>query len=221
MSRAVRTRAVKSDAPAAPSKSEQTRQRILDSAAIVLAERGYTHTRLSDVARQAGSHAGGIYYYFESREALVEELLRVCTEHALSELRAALAALPADATSEEKIVAAARSQLAGIMSNDPYILAYNKIFLQVPEDVQIRHREILRSFFAIWRDLIREGQANGEIRVDLSPAVIRLTISGAIQWAVQWASARHGTADELARQMVDLLLHGALSRQAGAPAGPA
>lgn len=197
-----------------PSKSELTRQRILDSAAVVFAERGYAHARLSDVARQAGSHAGGIYYYFASREALVEEVLRICTERALADLRAELDKLPANASAAQRIVAGARSQLAGIMSNDPYIIAYNHIFLQVPEDVRLRHRKVLQGYFGIWRNIIRDGQASGELRSDLKPSIIRLTITGAIQWATQWAVSGKDTPDDLAQQMVDMLLHGALSQPA-------
>jgi alkylation response protein AidB-like acyl-CoA dehydrogenase len=37
-----------------PTKSERTRQRILDAAAEVLAERGYADARLTDIAGRAG-----------------------------------------------------------------------------------------------------------------------------------------------------------------------
>ena len=55
------------------SKSARTRQRILDAAAHVLSRKGYAGNRLADVAEHAELQAPAIYYYFSSREELVEE----------------------------------------------------------------------------------------------------------------------------------------------------
>src|SRR5690242_10810093 len=57
------------------SKSIARRQRILDAAARALAEQGYSEAKLSDIAEEAGTHAGSLYYYFPSREHLMEEVL--------------------------------------------------------------------------------------------------------------------------------------------------
>jgi AcrR family transcriptional regulator len=67
-------------------KSELTRQRILDAAAKVFRSNGYSGARLSDIAALAGIQTGSMYYHFDSREALVEEVLHlgiaVACEHA-------------------------------------------------------------------------------------------------------------------------------------------
>ncbi len=58
------------------SKSVRTRTRILDAAARVLSTKGYAGTRLSDVAKAADLRAPpAIYYYFDSRETLIEEVM--------------------------------------------------------------------------------------------------------------------------------------------------
>ena len=57
------------------SKSARTRERILDAAAHVLSRKGYAGTRLSDVADQAEIQAPAIYYYFPSRDDLIEEVM--------------------------------------------------------------------------------------------------------------------------------------------------
>ena len=63
-------------APAdALSKSARTRSRILNAAAHVLSVKGYAGTRLSDVAEYAELQAPAIYYYFPSREDLIEEVM--------------------------------------------------------------------------------------------------------------------------------------------------
>lgn len=189
-------------------KSELTRQRILDSAARVFAQRGYAHTRLTDVAREADSHAGGIYYYFASREALVEELLRISTQRSVSLIREALDSLGSDATTFDKLRTAICAQLAGILAEDSYDIAFNKIYPQVPESILLRHRKIMREYFEIWRGIIRQGQAAGEIRTDVDAAVMRLTIVGAIQWAVEWAKPQTASAEVLGNQIANLFFSG-------------
>ena len=54
------------------SKSAATRVRILDAAAQVLSAKGYAGLRLTDVAAQAEIQAPAIYYYYASRDELIE-----------------------------------------------------------------------------------------------------------------------------------------------------
>jgi AcrR family transcriptional regulator len=194
-----------------PRKSDLTRQRILDAAAKIFAQRGYGHTRLGDVALESDSHAGGIYYYFASREALVEEVLRACTMRSVDQMKEALGALPPDATAGQQLMVAATTQLAGIMGKDFYNLAFNRIYPQVPEDVRRRHQPVLREYFDIWRKIIRDGLDAGHIRGGIDSAVMRLTIVGSLQWAAEWASSSHGTPEALAKQMMSMFFYGILT----------
>src|ERR1700683_5084919 len=56
-------------------KSERTRERILDAAAAAFRERGFAATRLSDIADRAELQAPSIYYHFGSKEELIEVVL--------------------------------------------------------------------------------------------------------------------------------------------------
>src|SRR5690348_2514401 len=51
--------------------SEETRQRILDTALVLFRERGFEETTLREIAKAAGLSLGAAYYYFHSKEALV------------------------------------------------------------------------------------------------------------------------------------------------------
>src|SRR5215471_5472503 len=75
------------------------REQILDAAAKVFARRGYTSTTLSEIAEEVGSAgAGSLYYHFESREHLIEEVLRRGVRIAFEQSRGAVAALSATAS---------------------------------------------------------------------------------------------------------------------------
>lgn len=51
-------------------------QQILDAALVEFCERGYGDTRMDDIARRAGLSKGGLYAHFDSKDAVIEALLR-------------------------------------------------------------------------------------------------------------------------------------------------
>jgi AcrR family transcriptional regulator len=53
-------------------KAERTRAAILESALSLFRERGFEATTMRDVARRAGVSAGNAYYYFKSKDELVQ-----------------------------------------------------------------------------------------------------------------------------------------------------
>ena len=93
-------------AEAQGTKSARTRERILDAAAQVLSRKGYAGTRLVDVADAAGVQAPAIYYYFASRDELVEEVMWAGAHRVRVHVEETIAALPAGATPLDRILAA-------------------------------------------------------------------------------------------------------------------
>ncbi len=57
------------------SKSQKTRERVLDAAAKIFRQKGYAATRLADIAAAADTQAGSLYYHFDSKEQLLDEVL--------------------------------------------------------------------------------------------------------------------------------------------------
>jgi AcrR family transcriptional regulator len=63
-------------------RAEQTRAAIIDAALRLFRERGYEATTMRAVAREAGVATGNAYYYFGSKEELIQEFyVRHLTEH--------------------------------------------------------------------------------------------------------------------------------------------
>ncbi|MGP3983882.1 TetR family transcriptional regulator [Streptomyces sp. KR80] len=72
-------------------KSEQTRELILETAMRLFEERGYDRTTMRAIAKEAGVSVGNAYYYFASKEHLIQGFYdRMAQEHTLA-ARAALA----------------------------------------------------------------------------------------------------------------------------------
>ncbi|MFB9313142.1 TetR/AcrR family transcriptional regulator [Nocardioides plantarum] len=58
--------------PAPPSKAEQTRATIGDAAMRLFRREGYDKTTMRAIAREAGVSVGNAYYYFSSKEHLIQ-----------------------------------------------------------------------------------------------------------------------------------------------------
>jgi AcrR family transcriptional regulator len=56
----------------ATGKGQQTRRAILDAALVLFRERGFDSTTMRDIAAAAGVALGAAYYYFPSKEALIQ-----------------------------------------------------------------------------------------------------------------------------------------------------
>ncbi len=62
---------MKSSADTTGKKSEETRARILQAALTLFRKRGFGSTTMRDIAKEAGTALGAVYYYFDSKDALV------------------------------------------------------------------------------------------------------------------------------------------------------
>lgn len=194
-------------------KSESTRARILDAAAAVLASDGYARAKLSDIAARADSHTGGLYYYFPSREDLVEEVVRIAGVRFIERITGALAKLPRRATARERLALAVKVGLSLILSEDDYTKAYLKIYGELPEAARKRLRPLQDGYHDVFRGLIEKAQASGDIRDDLDPSGLRMLLLGSITWARQWYSAKGAQSiDEIGNQAVTLFLDGMSAR---------
>ena len=59
-----------------PKKSERTRQRIVEAANRLFYHKGYNQTSFSDVVEAANVPRGNIYYYFKTKDEILESAIR-------------------------------------------------------------------------------------------------------------------------------------------------
>lgn len=201
-----------------PTKSELTRQRILDAAAKVFRSEGYSGARLSDIAAMAGIQTGSLYYHFPSREALVEEVLHLGIAVARQHVEVAVGALPADATPLDRVQAAIRAHTDVQLEISDYSSAHARIIGQVPADVRRRNLVDQINYGEYWDGLLRAAVASGELRADLDLYVTRMLMFGALNWTSEWFRPRAGrSAQFVADQALAILLHGVATSALEAP----
>jgi AcrR family transcriptional regulator len=192
----------------ASSKSARTRERILDAAAHVLSRKGYAGTRLSDVADQAEIQAPAIYYYFSSRDDLIEEVMWSGIAHMREHMTTVLAALPPGADPLDRIDAAVEAHLRYCLEISDYTTASIRNAGQVPESIAIRYAAEASQYGDMWRKLLQDADNAGLLRPDLDPMAARMMVLGALNWAAEWWNPRRGSLDTVVRTAQSLVRHG-------------
>lgn len=202
-------------------KAVKKRDLILEAAATVISRRGYADTTLAEIGEEAGTFAGSLYYYFESKDALVEEVLNLGTTTVSRRVQEGVARLPDTASAEERIRVGLAEHFDQMLQRDAFIVAYWKIIDQVPEAVRERHKALPRAYGRFWRHLLADGQREGAVRADLDPGLVQLLLLGTSIYALQWFKPDgHLSARGLSEIVADMFFNGVTPRAARAATSP-
>lgn len=190
------------------SKAAHTRARIRDAAAHVLSVKGYAGLRLIDVATVAEVQAPAIYYYYASRDELVEEVMWSGIADMREHVVQLLEELPAGTTPLERLLAAVEAHLRHELEISDYTTASIRNAGQVPSN--IRKRQILEEerYGEIWRKLINDVARSGELRPDLDLYLAQMLVLGALNWAVEWWDPRRGSLEAVVANAQSFVRHG-------------
>jgi len=187
---------------------------LIEAALAVFVERGYSATRLDDVAKYAGVTKGTMYLYFENKEALFKAMVR---DRVVSHIAA---------TEEmvEHFEGSARDMFQLLMERwwarvveGPMSGLAKLVMSEVatfPDLARFYHEEVVTRSFKLFEHALRLGMARGEFRrVDPNMAV-RLTLAPMLMAALwQYTFARYVDGAEIEPRRffeahVDMMLAG-------------
>jgi AcrR family transcriptional regulator len=196
-------------------KATQTREAILAAAARLFREEGYHATTLRQIAAAARMEAGSVYYHFESKDAILDEVLRIG-------VRQVLGAVQQTREENGRLGVAFRrafalmigAHLRSILNESDFTSANIRNYSRLPGSWRARHRPLRRAYAALWDEFLEEARANGEIRPDLGIAPLRQFVLGAMNWMIDWDRKDRPATDILAARLADLLLDGMLAKAA-------
>ena len=189
-------------------KSARTRRRILDAAAAVFREQGYAPATLKDIARRADMQAGSLYYHFESKEALVEEVFETGVAAVHETVQAALKALGKEADAITRLRVAVSTHLCCMLDESDYAAANLRLLSQIPAEIRERHLRRQRRYGTLWNDLIRDATRARLIPAALNPSIVRMLLLGALNWSVEWYHPDGESPQAIAEHLIALLLAG-------------
>ncbi|MET8410065.1 TetR/AcrR family transcriptional regulator [Streptomyces sp. NPDC005195] len=185
----------------------QRRREILGLAAEVFAEQGYNATTVRRIADQAGMLAGSLYYHFDSKESMLEEILRTFLDELWDGYDTVLAAglgpretLEALVTESFREIDRHRAAVAIYQKESRHLAAQQRFAFLA---------ESQRNFEKAWLSTLERGVAAEAFRSDLD---IRLTyrfVRDTVWVAASWyrPGGQHSP-EEIARQYLSMVLDG-------------
>jgi TetR/AcrR family transcriptional regulator, cholesterol catabolism regulator len=193
-------------------KSERTRKRILESAALELRSSGYSGMRLVEVARRASMKTGSLYYHFESREALVQAVLAEgmsrTHKHVVDRLRAEPSANPID-----RLTVAITAHVELLHQLGDFASASTRTIGQLPAELRVEHDVAEAAYAKLWDDLLHGALKAGLIRDDVQVEITRRLVLGVLNSTAEWTDGVLVESPDLAHAVVDLVIGGIAARR--------
>lgn len=189
-------------------KSAKTQERIRAAAARVLTERGIATARLGDIAEAAGVRAPAIYYYYASREELIEDVIRQGQVGTETRVTQALAEVDPQAPALDKICVAVEAHLRALHELSDYTTAAVRNVGQMPAEMRDRMRADQRRYGRVWKRLFEQARDQGELREDLDLRTAQLLVIGALNWTPEWWADSSASLDTLVTTACELTRRG-------------
>jgi AcrR family transcriptional regulator len=176
----------------------------------MLRRQGYGSTTLRSIAEVAGIQAGSIYYHFASKDEIMDAVMERGVRAVIDAVREALDTLPNDASHQRRIETAVGAHLQALLSHGDYTSASIRTYGEVPVAFKQKSLQLQQTYVALWQDMLAAAQADGAIRQDLDPHILRPLLLGSLNWTVEWYDPNQRPVEDIAAQAVDMLFHGIL-----------
>jgi AcrR family transcriptional regulator len=188
------------------------RGELLTLAARMFAERGLKATTVRDIADAAGILSGSLYHHFDSKESMVDEILRGFLDELFARYReiAARGYRPREAL--ERIVVVS---FEAIDSHRDAVAIYQAEAAHLADEERFGYiTERLQEFRTLWHTVLRDGIADGSFRSDLDVDLAYRFMRDTVWVAVRWYRPG-GTLDidVVAQQYLSIVLDGIATRR--------
>jgi AcrR family transcriptional regulator len=181
----------------------------------LFARKGYRATTVREIADAAGILSGSLYYHFDSKESIADELLSGFINEVLADYRAAVesgggprAVLEQIVCSTSRTLSRHRAALAMLQHDFAY-------FTTVPRFAYLP--KALREIERIWISQLELGKQAGLFRADLDAKLTYRLMRDVLWIPAQWRRTGGYTAEQVVDGFLRILFDGIVAREPGSP----
>ncbi|WP_329619190.1 TetR/AcrR family transcriptional regulator [Streptomyces sp. NBC_01255] len=193
------------------SAAPERRDELLATAAEVFAAQGYDATTVRKIADAAGILAGSLYYHFDSKESMLDEIL----SRFLNELWARYdRVLAAGHGPRETIEALVTESFREIDRHRAAVAIYQRESRHLREQPRFGYLDdSQQQFEKAWLGTLERGVAAGVFRADLDVRLTYRFVRDTVWVAASWyrPGGQHSP-EEIARQYLSMVLEGVALR---------
>jgi AcrR family transcriptional regulator len=193
-----------------PIAPDARRAAMYRTVAQIFRDRGFDATSVSDIARALGLTKAGLYHHFESKEALLFEIMMFGLDKVRDEVIVPVRAIR---DPEERLRQLIVRHGRIITRGQGAVAHLGDEIRALPPAArrQIEHR--MRIYFDLVRDTLGELRADGRLR-DVDPTVATFSLIGMILWMPRWfRQDGRLTQEQVAKELAGLALGGIVRRR--------
>lgn len=201
------------------SKVFRRRREILDTAAQIFYEKGYDATSTKDIADAAGLLKGSLYYYIETKEDFLFEIIKESHDGALATLDRVR---QFEGDTLERLARLVSEHFRYFVENLVTTTIYFREFRVLSPERQALIAAEGDLYLDFVRELLNQGQQEGVIAQELDVRLISIGIVGMVNSAWLWYQPGGSRSiDEIAAEFVKVIVAGVASDRAIDTAGSA
>ncbi|HEY3716467.1 MAG TPA: TetR/AcrR family transcriptional regulator [Jatrophihabitantaceae bacterium] len=180
---------------------------LLETSAKIFAAKGYAATSLQDIAEELQILKGSLYYYIDSKEDLLYEVIRDVLVKAHDHL-SELALL--EGTGAERLERVIHAHVEYLLDH----LTATTVYLHEITRLDHARRKSLPShnFVSMIAELLQAGQEDGSIRKDIDVEIWTLSILGTANWVYRWYTPGRSPSKEKVASEIAAFNRAALER---------
>jgi AcrR family transcriptional regulator len=202
---------------ASPRKPREERwSELIAVATQVFYEKGYDAASLQDIADRLGMLKGSLYYYIQSKEDLLYDVINDVHRETLANIESLAAAQGSALQRLSRVI-------IGHIEHECRNLTKTAVFLRELQALTPERQAEVNgeySYRGVFRDLIEDGQKEGSIRGSIDPRLAALSVLGSTNWVYRWFQPDGElTARQIGEQFADLIVRGLAEHSALEAAG--
>ncbi|WP_203338181.1 TetR/AcrR family transcriptional regulator [Nocardioides limicola] len=199
----------------------EKKAQVVAAATLLFKQHGFEATTLAHIAEEVGMDRASLYYYFPSKNEILQEAVAGVTGRNLEMVHGLKSS---DLTPPERIEKLIHHALVSFHEN------YPQVFVYIQEDMtRIADREDpwaktmlkqTREFEDALLALLRDGMEQGSFRPDLNPVLVAHAMWGMINWTHRWYRPGNFEPAEIASEFTSVFLRGIEHRRGDDAAPP-
>ncbi|MGW0769993.1 TetR/AcrR family transcriptional regulator [Streptomyces sp. NPDC002676] len=196
----------------APGPSPERREELLATAAEVFAAQGYKATTVREIADAAGMLAGSLYYHFDSKESMLDQILSTFLNELWDRYDAVLAS---GLGPRETIEALVTESFREIGRHRAAVAIYQKESKHLVNQPRFHYlADSQARFEKAWLGTLERGVAAEVFRADLDVRLTYRFVRDTVWVAASWyrPGGQHSP-EEIARQYLSMVLEGIALRE--------
>lgn len=190
-----------------PDVSDERIPQILNAAAAKFAENSIDGASMAQIAKAANVSKATIYHYFDSKDALVEALVRRLFDEDTSEIDSLL---QTKASFSERITSYVDNLVILLEQNKalyPIFAEFKTMTMRRPA-IQNIIQEYFAGYIVTFQQLIEEGQTQGEVRPNIAPQEAAIALVAIIEGAILLAQNLEKPLDQIMTTSLNIIMNG-------------